>query len=63
MAAGVTKTSSDGVRRDGVTLDEITQELGVTRARVRQIEKGALEECRRWARRHGFKLDDLLPGC
>ena len=45
---------------NGVTLEIIAQELGVTHERVRQIETAALVKCRRWANRHGYRLGDLL---
>jgi hypothetical protein len=40
--------------------EEIAQELGVTRERVRQIERRALEKCRVWCDRRGYRLEDLL---
>ena len=48
------------LRDNGVTLETIAQELGVTRERVRQIEAKALQKCRLWCIRHGYRLEDLL---
>lgn len=45
-----------------MTLEQISIELGVTRERVRQIEQAALRKARRILDKHGFKLEDLLPG-
>jgi predicted transcriptional regulator len=47
-------------RDPGATLDEIGRELGITRERVRQIEKAALEKCRAYCLAHGYDLRDLL---
>ncbi len=48
------------LRDNGVTLEEIGQILGVSIERVRQIEVAALMKCRRWANRHGYRLEDLI---
>ena len=32
----------------------------ISRQAVDQIERRALVKCKRWAERHGFKLEDLL---
>lgn len=47
-------------RTDGMTLEAIAQEFGVTRERIRQIEFAALRKCRRWCARHGYRLEDIL---
>ena len=47
------------LRNNGLTLEEIGRELGVTRERARQIELQALRKCRRWAEKHGYKFEDL----
>ena len=44
-----------------MTLEEIADELGVTRERVRQIEKMALQKLRIRLRRYGLELEDLIP--
>lgn len=49
------------LREDGFTLEEIAAELGVSKERVRQIERTALRKCRRWCRRHGWRFEDLVP--
>ena len=43
------------------TLEEIGDEMGISRERVRQLEHRALQKCRRWCDRHGYDLADLLP--
>jgi len=42
------------------TLDELAQDLGVTRERVRQIQGEALEKLRLRLMRKGFDRDSLL---
>ena len=46
--------------RAGKTLEEVGQELGVTRERVRQIEMNALAKARILLHRWGIESDDLL---
>jgi len=46
--------------RDGKTLEEVGQELGVTRERVRQIEMNSLAKARILLHRWGIESDDLL---
>ena len=46
--------------RAGKTLEEVGQELGVTRERVRQIEMNALAKARILLHRWGLESDDLL---
>jgi len=41
------------------TLDEVAAELGVTRQRVEQIEKAALEKVRRGLAEKGIGAEDL----
>lgn len=48
--------------RGGATLEEIAIELGLTRERVRQIEKLALAKLRRALERGGLGFDDLTGG-
>lgn len=43
-----------------LTLEEVAQELGVSRERVRQIENRALWKARQILERHGYRLEDLL---
>jgi DNA-directed RNA polymerase sigma subunit (sigma70/sigma32) len=47
-------------RTDGVTLEAIAKEFGVSRERVRQIEFAALRKCRRWCERNGYRLEDII---
>lgn len=47
-------------RPDLVTYDAIAAELGLTRQAICAIERRALEKCRRWCDRHGYRLEDLL---
>ena len=51
---------SEELRRDGLTLEEVARELGVSRERIRQIEHSALRKAMRWAEKHGYRLEDLL---
>jgi len=46
--------------RPGSTLDEVAKALGVTRERVRQIEKEALRKLRAEFFRAGLDPDDFL---
>jgi len=46
--------------RAGYSLDQISQELGVSTERVRQIEAAALRKCRKWCELNGYNLWDLL---
>lgn len=46
--------------RGGSTLEEIAREFGVTRERIRQIEKIALVKARRACKRMGIRLEDAL---
>lgn len=43
-----------------MTLEEIADCMGITRERVRQIEKKALAKLRRRLIKHGYTLDDLV---
>ncbi len=53
-----------GLTRDdyAMTLEEIGQELGVTRERVRQLEARALRKAKKILERWGYTLQDLLGG-
>ncbi|MCP3869991.1 MAG: hypothetical protein GY703_18235 [Gammaproteobacteria bacterium] len=44
------------------TLEQVADQLGVSRERIRQIEVSALKKCLRWCNRHDYKLQELLPG-
>ena len=44
-----------------MTLDEVAQELGLSRERTRQIEKIALAKLRRAFEVRGLSYEDLLP--
>ncbi len=46
--------------REPMTLDAIGEELGVTRERVRQIEKQAREKLIQLANNQGTQLRDLI---
>ena len=48
------------LRDDGLTLEEVAAELGVSVERARQIELAALRKCRRWCQRHGWRYEDLV---
>jgi hypothetical protein len=37
------------------TLEDVAQELGVTREWARQIERQALRKCYRWCKRNGWR--------
>lgn len=43
-----------------MTLEEIADMMGITRERVRQIEKKALVKLRRRLQAQGLELDDLV---
>jgi transcriptional regulator len=43
-----------------MTLEEIADMMGITRERVRQIEKKALAKMRRRLQAQGLELDDLV---
>jgi RNA polymerase nonessential primary-like sigma factor len=45
---------------DVYTLEEVGQELGVTRERVRQIQLEALKRLRDIMEREGFSMDAML---
>jgi RNA polymerase sigma factor (sigma-70 family) len=45
---------------EGLTLQEIGKEFGVTRERIRQIESGALKKLRQIVREYGAVLDEFL---
>ena len=49
------------LREDGLTLEEVAAELGVSPERARQIEMRALRKCRQWCQRHGWQFEDLVP--
>lgn len=49
------------IEPDGVTYEEIGEQLGVSHTRVQQIEKRAIRKCRRWCAEHGYEPGDLLP--
>lgn len=44
-----------------MTLDQISQELGITRERVRQIEKAAIAKIKAKCERMGLKAEYILP--
>ena len=50
---------TEELRTDGLTLEQIAREFGVTRERIRQIEVSALRKCRRWCERNGYQFEDL----
>ena len=43
------------------TLEQVGNEIGVTREYVRQLEVSALRKCRAWCKARGLRLDELLP--
>lgn len=45
-----------------MTLDQVAQEFGVSRERIRQIENRALAKARVILGRRGYTLQDLLGG-
>lgn len=47
---------------EAATLEQVGQELGVTRERVRQIQMDALKRLRRTLVSRGFSQDELIPG-
>ncbi len=54
------KNLHTGGTTDGVTLEVIGKELGVTRERVRQIERKAMVKALKACKRLGVKLADVL---
>lgn len=44
-----------------MSLDEVSQELGVTIERVRQIEHGAIKKLKRQLKHLGIKPEMILP--
>jgi hypothetical protein len=53
--------SLDMAEAGGLTLEQIAITLGVTRERVRQIERTALDRALRRAHEMGLSLDALAP--
>lgn len=45
---------------DDATLDVVAQTLGITRERVRQIEREALAKLRKRLRARGYSVDDFF---
>lgn len=43
-----------------MTLDEVGQELGISRERVRQLENRALAKAKAILKKRGFTVQDLL---
>ncbi len=54
--------SSAWLRSDGMTYDAVAVELGISRARVQQLEASALKKLFAWCRKHGYCLDDVSRG-
>jgi hypothetical protein len=52
---------ADDGQLDGDTLATVATVLGLSRERVRQIEREALVKCARWCEARGYQLADLLP--
>ncbi len=50
---------NEQLRDNGMTLEAIAKEFGVTRERIRQIEHSALRKARRWCQRNGYSFEDL----
>lgn len=44
------------------SLEEVSQELGISRERVRQLENRALAKAKQILERRGYTLQDLLDG-
>ena len=44
-----------------MTLDQISQELGITKERVRQIEKRAIEKLKAKMDSYGIKAEYIIP--
>ena len=45
----------------GLTLDEIARRLGISRARVQQLEARALKKMAKRARALGLRFEDFVP--
>ncbi|MBE0471451.1 MAG: sigma-70 family RNA polymerase sigma factor [Methyloprofundus sp.] len=45
-----------------MSIDEIAEQLGMTRKQVLQIHYQAVKKCRLWCKRKGIKFNDLLDG-
>ena len=46
--------------QEGLTLEEIGKELGLTRERIRQLEKTALQRLKKIVRSYNYTLNDLI---
>jgi len=54
------RNGRDEPRLEPMTLEECGVVMGVTRERVRQIEKAALKKLRTRLEARGFKLEDVI---